>query len=329
MTPSGSRLVFLVEDDLEDYLEIHLSSFLLRFGLDLLIIGRQFKTRFGGRVDLLAIDASGVIYIIELKLAVAEPGIVAQVLGYLHWIKQLSREEIIRDVAAGRLKIDLLVAFQRRFGHPLPDAINSSQVLVFIAGSIHPTTACGILALKGLGCTITTLRYIIQHQEVSFIPCCRNDHDAEALRAEKRQSARSGLAATTMANWSPTYKVRTDEGIRLFWLTQAGNFPPLIRFSFVYARYKQWIQTQAAKGLQLPLQDGLFGQHLAAITAESSEWAHVFVARGSSLNAHEASMNPPSVRTRRDSHHTISAYQRNTVDKDTMCPPATASPTHE
>lgn len=317
MIAQSSRLVFRVESDLEDYLEVHLSSLLLRFGLDLLIIGRQFKTRFDGRVDLLAIDASGVIYIIELKVAEAKPEIVAQVLGYLHWIKQLSREEIIRDVAAGRLKVDLMDAFQRHFGHPLPNAVNNSQVLVFIAGSIHPTTAGGILALKGLGCTITTLRYIIQHESVSFIPCCRNDHDAEALQAEKRQSARLRLAAAAMANRSSTYKVRIDEDIRRFWLTQAEHFPSLVRFKFVYVRYKHWIHTQAADGMHLSrCLEGDVARQLTAITAESNEWVHVFVARGSNLNAHETSMNPPSVRARRDFHHTISAYQRNTADKD-------------
>ena len=49
------------EERLEEWIERD-SSLL---GLDLLIIGRQVVTPFGGRIDLLALDAQGDLIIIE------------------------------------------------------------------------------------------------------------------------------------------------------------------------------------------------------------------------------------------------------------------------
>jgi len=110
------RLVFRDETDLEDYLQIHLSLQLSLLGLNLLIIGRQVDTT-GGVIDLLAIDATGVIYIIELKLNRASPSSTEQLLAYRHSMKRMTRQQLIDVVGGGGLKMDLLKAFQRRFGH--------------------------------------------------------------------------------------------------------------------------------------------------------------------------------------------------------------------
>lgn len=48
-------------------------------GMELLMIGRQVTTDFGGRIDLLAIDRQGDITIIELKRDRTPRDIVAQV----------------------------------------------------------------------------------------------------------------------------------------------------------------------------------------------------------------------------------------------------------
>ena len=58
--------------------------------MDLLIIGRQVRTQFGGRIDLLAIDPEGDLLIIELKKDRTPREIVAQVLDYASWVNHLS-----------------------------------------------------------------------------------------------------------------------------------------------------------------------------------------------------------------------------------------------
>ena len=48
-------------------------------GLELLIIGRQVTTQFGGRIDLLGIDRQGDVSIIELKRDKTPREVVAQI----------------------------------------------------------------------------------------------------------------------------------------------------------------------------------------------------------------------------------------------------------
>ncbi len=302
-------LVFRFEEDLEDYLEAHLSL----LGQDLLIIGRQVKV-VGGLIDLLAIDPTGVIYVIELKLNGASPSVIAQVLGYRRSIKRLNREKIIRVVADGDLKIDLVEAFQRHFGHPLPEAANKSQVLVIIAASIHPKTADGILELLDEGYSVTTFRYVLQSDAVSLIPCCRSDQDVEeGSHAETRPSALPNRFVAP-PHRSPICRVPVDENIRRFWLTHAQDFTPFVTFRFIYERYKDWVHAQTDEGVHLR-QRGLFGRHLSAIISESNEWTRVFVALCSDMAAYDTFMAPPSARTYRAADHPVVAYQRNPIGR--------------
>ena len=314
VTARTRRLVFRFETKLEDYLLVQLSLLLSRQGADLLIIGRQVKS-LGRRIDLLAIDATGVIYIIELKLNAASPSIIAQVLAYRRGIKRLNRQELIRLVADGPLHINLTNAFQRHFGRPLPEAVNESQVLMIIAASIPRMTAHAILDLKDASYSITTFRYVVESNAVSLIPCCRDDQDVEALHAETLPSALRKRSTDQVSHVSPPYGVPIDDSVREFWLTRAHLFTsPIVLFSFVCEQYDEWVRSQAAEGRQLSLrQTGLFGRQLSAITAESAEWTHTFVAPGSNMNTLATLTSPPSTRTQRDANHWIAAYLRNPV----------------
>ena len=59
-------------------------------GTDLLIIGRQVQTGFGGVIDLLALDAEGRVHVVELKRARTPRDVVAQTLDYGSWVKDLT-----------------------------------------------------------------------------------------------------------------------------------------------------------------------------------------------------------------------------------------------
>src|SRR5580704_2533750 len=76
--------------DSEDRLERWIEQDVSLLGMDLLIFGRQVQTRFGGRIDLLAIDVEGNVVIIELKRDKTPREIVAQVLDYAAWVNDLS-----------------------------------------------------------------------------------------------------------------------------------------------------------------------------------------------------------------------------------------------
>lgn len=310
MVTAQTVLPFRTEEDLEDYLEAHLSL----PGQDVLIIGRQLEIA-GGPIDLLAIDSAGVVYIIELKLGKADRDVVAQVLGYRYSMKQLDREKLIRAVADGRLKIDLVKAFQRHFGHRLPETVNESQVLVIIAASIHKGTAVAILELLDTVYSIATFRYVVQSGAVSLIPCCRNDQDvAEGTHLETSASTPPNRSLATPHR--STIRVPVDGNTRRFWLSHAQDFRPVVTFRFIYERYEDWVYAQTDEGVHLR-QEGLFGRDLSAIVAESNEWTRVYVAPCSDMAAYDTLMAPSSVRTYRAQGHSHVAYQRNTIGRAT------------
>ena len=314
MTAQAKALAFQHEKDLEDYLKIHLSALLTPLGLDLLVIRTQVATVGHGPFDLLAIDAAGVLYIIELKLRLARPEIVAQVLAYRRGIKRLNRQEVIRLVADGDPGLDLVDAFPRHFGHPLPEATNESQVVIIIAASICRWTAHSILELREEpGYPIHAFRYFVQADTFSLIPCCRDDQDMEALLAETAPLARR-LAWTGPA-WprSSGYRVPISDSVRRFWQSHAQHFTSsIVLFSFVLELYVRWAEEVEGDPLD-NFNFGLFARQLAALIAESDEWTRVFILPGNEVDAHGMLIGTPSTRRGRWDGHRIVAYLSNPV----------------
>lgn len=87
-------LTIALEDDLESAIDLD-PSMLGR----LLIIGRQVRTGFGGRIDLLAIDEIGLLYVIEVKRGETPSDVVTQLFSYSFWAQKLARADLIRIYA--------------------------------------------------------------------------------------------------------------------------------------------------------------------------------------------------------------------------------------
>jgi hypothetical protein len=121
--------------DYEERLEDWIAKEPLILGMDVLLIGRQVTTEFGGKIDLLGIDRQGNLTIIELKRAKTPREIVAQALDYASWVRRLSAEEI-HAIAEGYLDRSLAVAFSERFDQALPENINKSHSMVIVASSL-------------------------------------------------------------------------------------------------------------------------------------------------------------------------------------------------
>lgn len=112
----------------------------------LMVIGREVMTEYGGRVDLLAIDADGNLVAIELKRDRTPRDVVAQILDYGSWVRRLKAEEIAEkfiDYQERFLKVDtpksIDNALRERFDR-IPDSFNSSHSLIIVAGSLDPST---------------------------------------------------------------------------------------------------------------------------------------------------------------------------------------------
>ena len=67
MTDAGPHQLASSPLDLEQRLEDMLAEDPSMSGIDLLIIGRQVQTGYGGLIDLLGLDADGHAHVLELK----------------------------------------------------------------------------------------------------------------------------------------------------------------------------------------------------------------------------------------------------------------------
>ncbi len=141
MTDSGPRQLALAPLDLEQRLEDMLADDPGMSGIDLLVIGRQVRTSYGGYIDLLAIDTDGSVHVLELKRDLTPRDVVAQTLDYGSWVEGLGLddlEQIYRDHHDD--ETDLAEAFPERFGSPLPELVNGDQQFTIIASALDPAT---------------------------------------------------------------------------------------------------------------------------------------------------------------------------------------------
>jgi hypothetical protein len=133
LSPSSIAL----ERQLEDYVEA--DPMLL--GERLLIIGRQVPTAHGGIIDLLAVDADGVVHVLELKRDRTPRDVVAQTLDYGSWVAGLDRADIVEMFERRRPGVAFDEAFADAFGvDSTPEELNASQVFTIVAASVDPAT---------------------------------------------------------------------------------------------------------------------------------------------------------------------------------------------
>src|SRR4051794_3399347 len=94
MTDAGPVLLDRSQLDFEQRLEDMLVEDPAMLGTELLVIGRQVTTSYGGYVDLLALDAEAHVHVLELKRDRTPRDVVAQALDYGSWAQGLSLEDL-------------------------------------------------------------------------------------------------------------------------------------------------------------------------------------------------------------------------------------------
>lgn len=112
-----------------------------------LVIGRQVRTDHGLFIDLLAIDRDANLVVLELKRDKTYRDIVAQVLDYGSWVRELKDDRIAQIFDdyqkrwhGERQPTSIDAAFKGKFGLPMPDELNSTHELVVVASSLDPAT---------------------------------------------------------------------------------------------------------------------------------------------------------------------------------------------
>jgi Endonuclease NucS len=140
-TVDGGNLVPLQYAQLprEDMLEDWIARDPKILGLNVVLIGRQIMTDFGGRIDILAIDREGKLTIVELKRDKSPREIVAQVLDYASWVNTLSPKDVY-DIAFEYLGKSLDTVFSEAFDIAVPENLNSVHNMVIIASELDASS---------------------------------------------------------------------------------------------------------------------------------------------------------------------------------------------
>lgn len=114
---------------------------------DLLVVGREVRTAWGTRIDILAIDSAGSLVVVELKRHQTPREVVAQVLEYGGWVSSLDNAAIA-EIYADHLKRysptktqqSLDDAFKAKFRIEIPDELNASHRLLIVASELDGAT---------------------------------------------------------------------------------------------------------------------------------------------------------------------------------------------
>ena len=132
-----------IESRLEDILDENISI----ASPNWLVIGRQVRTDYGTIIDLLALDQDANLIVMELKRDKTPRDIIAQVLDYGSWVRELKTDrvaQIFDDYQkrwhSNSVQVSIDQAFSGKFKISMPDEINSNHELVIIASDLDTST---------------------------------------------------------------------------------------------------------------------------------------------------------------------------------------------
>lgn len=217
------------EDRLENWLENDISM----LDENLLVIGRQVRTDYGGEIDLLCIDKDGYLVVVELKRGKTPREVTAQALDYASWVKDLGREQI-EQIASNYLKPDgsLEEAFHKKFGEELPGNLNEKHRSLIVAESMDPATERIVhyLSEMRVPVNVATVQYFKVNGRELLAHVFLVDPEVAEARAE---SKRPGY--TTLGDLSAKAK---DSGVAsLYEYLRSVPKIPGLGYEASYARY--------------------------------------------------------------------------------------------
>jgi len=142
----GLRALTFSPLEIEAHLEGILDEDITVAAPNWMVIGRQVPTSHGKFIDLLAIDPDGNPVVLELKRDTTYRDIVAQLLDYGSWVKDLRTEHLVSIFDAyqkkyhpERIRESLDQAFCTRFKvKAMPEDLNTAHQLVIVASSLDP-----------------------------------------------------------------------------------------------------------------------------------------------------------------------------------------------
>lgn len=208
----------------EDQLQGWIAADPRLIGLDLLVLGREVATDFGGRIDILGLDGEGNAVVIECKRDRTPRDIIGQILDYASWVAKLSTRQI-HEIAQAKLGQALEAAFREKFNRDLPEALNESHNLVIVASEFDASSRRIVeyLAEKH-GISINTVFFnTFEHNgETLLVTDWLLDQEEVTQRAESKEKAPwSGLWYYNVGQDNE----RSWEDLRRYGFIAAGGAP--------------------------------------------------------------------------------------------------------
>lgn len=231
--------------DLESRLEGWLRDDIGMVNDGLLVIGQQVETEYGGIIDLLAIDSSGDLVILELKRDRTPRDIVAQALDYASWVQRMDYEDVL-DCASNFFKQigddkTLEQVFRDKFGEDLPDIINADHRIYIVASSLDSATERIVEYLSethGVDINAATFAYFKVGDDELIGRSMLLDEEIVQTRAETRSPSRRRRRNATEEELR---EVACENGVAALWDHALSVLPPL--FQNRNARFSQTTMT--------------------------------------------------------------------------------------
>lgn len=218
---------------LESQLETYIESDPSILGQTLLIIGRQVPTAHGGFIDLLALDESGTVHVLELKRDKTPRDVTAQALDYGSWVSTLSRSDLVAIWGGYRSELAFEEAFADTFGEAPPEDLNSSQVFTIIAATVDAATERIVRFLNegyGIPINVVFFRHFQDSGSTYLARTWLVDHEQQSTR-----NTGSGKQTKTKEPWNGQdwYVSFGDDGTGRSWVDAA-------KYGFVSAGGSAW-----------------------------------------------------------------------------------------
>jgi hypothetical protein len=180
-------------------------------GLELMTIGRQVPTMGGKRADILAVDADGELFVVELKRDRTPREAVAQLLDYGSWASRLTYDDVLSIWESNNGDLPFEKAFSERFGGdtPPPDALNAAHHLVLVASELDAASERIIGYCLNFGVPINAV-FFRYFQDAS------NEYLARSWLIDPAQ-AETRVKEPVKERWTGDYYSSFGEGDRRNW----------------------------------------------------------------------------------------------------------------
>ena len=185
---------------------------------DLMVIGREVNA-YGGRIDILAMDSSGNLVVIELKRDKTPREVVAQALDYGYWVRRITPDDIRRTFIDYQRRFPsadnpkgIEEALKEKFNADPPDELNSDHRLVVVAAEIDPATERIVTYLQeeyGVDINVVFFR--------AFRDGERQYLTRAWLKEPESMLAEVSPSAVPKGEWNGEFYVTFGEGIHRSW----------------------------------------------------------------------------------------------------------------